>query len=150
MLAPLLLGSFTLLVCMAIQLWVALMLIRRSGGYLQSSHEGDALGREFLVIGIVMCSLFLGHMAQIAIWALLFMGLGEFTEFGIAFYHSAVNFATLGYGDIVMSERWRLLGALEAGSGVFMFGLSTGAILSMFNQVISRRKQALFPKPDED
>jgi Ion channel len=39
-----------------------------------------------------------------AIWA-LFMFLGEFSDFATALYHSAVNFITLGYGDIVMSKR---------------------------------------------
>ena len=35
----------------------------------------------------------------------------------MAFYHSAVNFTTLGYGGIVMSEEWRLLGPQEEVSG---------------------------------
>jgi voltage-gated potassium channel Kch len=55
----------------------------------------------------------------------LFLSLGEFEDYATAAYHSAVNFTTLGYGDVVMSERWRLLGALEAASGILMFGVST-------------------------
>ena len=35
----------------------------------------------------------------------------------------------LGYGDIVTSERWCLLGALDAANDVLMFGLLAGAIL---------------------
>jgi hypothetical protein len=66
--------------------------------------------------------------------------LGEFPDFDTAFYHSAVNFASLGYGDIVMSERWRLLGALEATNGVLMLSLSAGAILSVMNDVLSRNR----------
>jgi ion channel len=41
---------------------------------------------------------------------------GEFAEFGTAYYHSAVNYTTLGYGDLLMTPLWRLLGALEAAS----------------------------------
>jgi hypothetical protein len=150
MLAPLLLGSFTLLACMAIQLWVVLLLLRWGAKRSLAQRQVVSFGTEFLILGCVLSSLFLGHMAQVAIWALLFISLGEFSDFATAFYHSAVNFSTLGYGDIVMSERWRLLGALEAGSGVFMFGLSTGAILSMLNQFIVRRRNSLWPDQETD
>ena len=72
--------------------------------------------------------------------ALLFLVFAEFQDFATAFYHSTVNFATLGYGDIVMSERWRLLGALQAASGVLMFGLSTGTLFAVMNQLFQRRR----------
>ena len=49
----------------------------------------------------------------------------------------------LGYGDIVMSEEHRLLGALEAANGVLMFGLSAGAILSVMNGLFNRHKGAI-------
>ena len=39
---------------------------------------------------------------------------GEFTGLAPAFYHSAMNYTSLGYGDVVMSVSWRLLGPLEA------------------------------------
>jgi hypothetical protein len=56
----------------------------------------------------------------------------------MAFYHSTVNFATLGYGDIVMSEQARLLGALEAVNGVMMFGLTTGVLVTVLNAIARR------------
>ena len=68
------------------------------------------------------------------------MSLGQFEDFSTAFYHSAVNFSSLGYGDIVMSQHWRLLGALEAGNGVLMFGLSTGTIFSVMNRLFASHK----------
>ena len=82
--------------------------------------------------------LFAGHLVQVSIWAMLFMYVGEFGDFMTAFYHSTVNFASLGYGDIVMSEEWRLLGALEASNGVLMFGLSAGTMLSVMTKLFAR------------
>ena len=70
----------------------------------------------------------LAHLVDIALWALLYCLCGEFAEFEGAYYHSAVNFSTLGYGDIVMSIRWRLLGPLEAMNGIVMFSLSTALL----------------------
>ena len=87
-----------------------------------------------------MTVMFVGHILQITIWALLFLLLQEFTDFTTAFYHSTVNFASLGYGDIVMSERWRLLGALEASNGVLMFGLSAGTLLAIMTNLFARHR----------
>ena len=102
-------------------------------------HEGNfrSTGRMTYFISLIMTVLFLGNIFQGVVWALLFMAVGEFTDFHTAFYHSLVNFASLGYGDIVMSEHWRLLGALEASNGVLMFGVSAGAMLSLINFLLT-------------
>jgi hypothetical protein len=50
-----------------------------------------------------------------------------------------VNFTSLGYGDLVMSEDWRLLGAMEAAGGILMFGVSTGVGLAIVTLLIQRR-----------
>ena len=110
--------------------------------YYYSRHEYLVNSRSFaaslIVINGVMLLLVVGNMAQIAIWAMLFTLLGEFHGFDDAFYHSAVNFATLGYGDIVMSERHRLLGPLEAVNGVLMIGVSTAALTASFQDAIKK------------
>ena len=93
---------------------------------------------DLKVLSIMMGFLFVGHILQFATWAVLFIALGEFDNFGTAFYHSTVNFTSLGYGDIVMSESWRLLGALEAANGVLMFGLTAGLVLSVMNELFAR------------
>jgi len=90
----------------------------------------------FISMGIQIT--FVVYMIRYAIWAMLFMYVGEFADFMTAFYHSTVNFASLGYGDIVMSEEWRLLGALEASNGVLMFGLSAGTMLSVMTKLFAR------------
>jgi hypothetical protein len=64
--------------------------------------------------------------------------LGEFTDMETAFYHSVVNFTSLGYGDIVMSPRWRLLGGLEAANGVLMFGVTTGSLMAVMSRLFVR------------
>jgi hypothetical protein len=79
-----------------------------------------------------------GNLLQITIWGWLFIACGEFKEFATAFYHSVVNFSTLGYGDLVMSEKRRILGALEAANGVLMFGLTTSILFLVLNELIKR------------
>jgi voltage-gated potassium channel Kch len=90
-------------------------------------------------MGVVLIYILIAHLAQIAAWALAFMWCGEFDDFATAYYHSAVNFASLGYGDIVMSEEWRLLGALEAAVGVMMFGVSAALLFGIIREIIRNR-----------
>jgi hypothetical protein len=108
-------------------------------------HEarlGRAGMRYFIDLAIVMLVMsfaFVAHVIEIAMWALLFMICGEFQEFGAAFYHSAVNYSTLGYGDIIMSPSWKLLGPLEAADGALMFGVSTAMIFAVIQRLIQTR-----------
>ena len=67
------------------------------------------------------------------------LGFGKVFSFEEAIYHSSVNFATLGYGDIVMSEKWKLLGPLESINGALMIGLSGACMLAVLQHHI--RKQ---------
>lgn len=137
MLIPLLIGSAMVVGNMAIQIAVMLFVIRLLIRRAQDGAIGHGLLVQIRVLGWVVLLLFLGHVLQFATWALLFMLLGEFPDFATAFYHSAVNFTSLGYGDIVMGEQWRLLGAFDAANGVLMFGLSAGAILSVMNWTLN-------------
>jgi len=84
-----------------------------------------------------------GNLAQFAIWAGLFMLLDQFDDFSTAFYHSCVNFVTLGYGDIVMNARWRLLGPLEGANGILMFGVSTAVMTAAVMDVIKFNMRVL-------
>ena len=85
-----------------------------------------------------MMLLVLGNLAQVTIWAVVFGCSASSSHLVEAVYHSAVNFATLGYGDFVMSERNRFLGPLEAINGVLMMGVSTAALLAAFQDALRR------------
>ena len=90
-----------------------------------------------------MVIMMLGSFAQIMLWGVLFVLLNEFSDYHTAFYHSAVNYASLGYGDIVMSKEWKMLGALEAVSGVLMLGMTSAALMAILSQMIKVQRRAL-------
>lgn len=140
MLIPLGIGSALMVINLLLQVLAVTLLIRFFNRRVETISSEPTFGKDAKILMTVMFVLFAGHVLQFATWALLFTWLGEFEEFATAFYHSTVNFTSLGYGDIVMSERWRLLGALEAANGVLMFGLSAGTILSVMNGLFDRRK----------
>jgi hypothetical protein len=152
MLLNLLLGSATVFVSMGIQVVVVVMTLRYLLRIMNSETRGTGgFGFDTYIISMVLLMLFIGHLIQVAVWALLFILLGEFSDFLTAYYHSTVNFASLGYGDIVMSEKWRLLGALEASNGVLMFGLSAGTLLAVMTRLFARhRPQGITPQTNTD
>ena len=83
------------------------------------------------------------HLTEIALWAVVFLLCGEISTFEKAFYFSAENYTALGYGDIVLSERWRLLGPLEAINGLLLFGLSTALMFAVMSRLIANRLHQL-------
>ena len=86
---------------------------------------------------------FLTHLPEIGLWAALLVLCGEFQELGTAYYHSAVNYTTLGYGDLLLTPAWRMLGPMEATNGALMFGLSAAMVFAVVQRLILARFQDL-------
>jgi hypothetical protein len=73
---------------------------------------GMGFRAEGLVIAIAAVLMLSAHLLEIMVWAVVMLLCGEVHGIGPAFYHSAGNYTTLGYGEVVMSVRWRLMGPL--------------------------------------
>jgi hypothetical protein len=105
----------------------------------QFRHAGVGFWTDVAIVaGVTVLALF-AHLIDIAIWAVLFVACGEFTGFALALYHSGVNYTSLGYGDIVMSPSWKLLGPIEAADGLLMFGISTAMIFVIIQRLFQIR-----------
>lgn len=141
MLMNILIGLATMAACLMLQSWLIVVALRY---YVRRHGMGDdpSMWETFVTLNAVMIVLVLGNCAQLTIWAIVFRILGEFDALEVAVYHSAVNFASLGYGDIVMSERWRLLGPLEAVNGVLMIGVSTAVLMTVLQDAYVKTKAA--------
>ena len=141
MLTNLLLGLPTMVVCLFLQ---SLLLVAVVHYYRRHENliRNPSIWASMVVIKSVMLILLAGNLAQISIWAVLFLLLGEFEQFGEAFYHSAVNFSTLGYGDFVMSDQHKLLGPLEAVNGILMVGVSTAMLMTGLQDAMQKTLQA--------
>ena len=133
----LIIGCVTMAFCVALQCLVVGILFDILLNLEKRLIKTTLFGVSSLLIALMLIML-AGNLLQITLWAALFFACGEFTDFATAFYHSVVNFSTLGYGDLVMSEQRRLLGALEAANGVLMFGLTTGVLYTVLNALMRR------------
>jgi len=141
MLMNLVFGLSTMAVCLLFEALLLAMALRYYSRH-KALVDSPSLLSSLRVISGVMTLVVIANITQVAIWALLFQFLREFPEFHLAFYHSAVNFATLGYGDIVMSEKHKLLGPLEAINGVLMIGVSTAALMAVFQDAMRKTLRA--------
>jgi hypothetical protein len=107
--------------------------------FFRRGHFGKSFLGDVVLIMAVIMFLLTSLLAQIGVWALAFVICGALPDFGTALYHSAVNFTTLGYGDIVMPRPWRFLGPLEAANGVLMFGVTASSIFTLQSRLLERR-----------
>ena len=98
---------------------------------------------DLAIVALVTSFAFVAHLIEIALWAVLLVICGEFQGFGNAYYHSAVNYTTLGYGDLLLTPSWRLLGPLEATNGALMFGVSTAMVFAVIQRLVLTRFEDL-------
>jgi voltage-gated potassium channel len=98
------------------------------------------LGTE-LLMALLVSMLLLLHLAEAVVWALFFVLVGGLPDLESAAYFSLASYTTVGYGDVVLPEPWRLLGPIEAAVGVLMLGWSTGILVAVIGVAYGR----LFP-----
>jgi Ion channel len=135
-LAIALVTTLTTIVLHTIGLVAIVFVVRREH---RLGRAGVRFWRDVAIVAGSTVLALIAHLAEITIWALVLAACGEFTHFGTAFYQSAMNYSSLGYGDIVMSNSWKLLGPLEAGNGLLMFGVSTAMIFAVMQRLLQAR-----------
>jgi hypothetical protein len=139
----LLIGMPMMVLCLIAQtaslFWCVRYYVRQAIG--NTGRPGFLAGIRPLVICTIV--MMLGNLVEIALWGWLFLWLGEFPRAYEAMYHSAVNFSSLGYGDIVMSPERRLLGPLEAVNGVLMLGMTAAALMAIVQHMIKSQQDAI-------
>jgi len=100
---------------------------------------GVRFWRDVTIVASATLLALTAHLLEIIVWAMVLVFCGEFAGLGVAFYHSAMNYTSLGYGDIVMSSSWKMLGPLETADGMLMFGVSTAMIFAVIQRLVETR-----------
>lgn len=72
-------------------------------------------------------------------WAGAYLSLGAFSDIEPALYFSIVTFTSLGYGDIVLTEQWRLLASFQAANGIILFGWTTAIAFAVLRSIYISR-----------
>jgi len=82
------------------------------------------------------------HMLQILLWAAFYRWVC-FPSWESSFYFSTTSYSTVGYGDVVPPQMWRILGPVESVSGVLMCGLSVSLLFAIVTRLVSRHEAPL-------
>lgn len=80
------------------------------------------------------------HLLEMGIWAATFAAAGVMPDFESSLYYSLESYTTVGYGDLVPPESWRLVGPIEAAVGILMLGWSTAFIVAVLQRIYSSRR----------
>jgi len=110
---------------------VALVEIARKASTIAPSRPSLRLIAVMIAtVSILMAS----HASEVIVWSLVYASVDAAPPGTDLMYFAFVNYTTLGYGDVLPVERWRLLGPLTAMNGVLLFGWSTAVIFEVMRR----------------
>ena len=91
----------------------------------------------FVMIAVVSI-LMVAHTSEVIVWSLAYGTINAAPVGADLVYFAFVNYTTLGYGDVIPVEFWRLLGPITAMNGILLFGWSTAVIFEVLRRALLR------------
>ena len=135
MIEPLLVGTVIVVPMVIFHVAGLLFLSQLLKRLAKRSPEQDHLALWWFLTVAVLAILGL-HTVEAWCWGAVYLALGEFATMKDALYFSVVTSTTLGYGDMLLSERWRLLSTFEAMGGLILFAVSTAYLLALLRRFL--------------
>ena len=109
--------------------------VARAKGAETRSHSSLLL----IAVMIPTVTIFMvAHTLEVIVWSLAYLIVTAAPAGADLMYFAFVNYATLGYGDVIPVERWRLLGPITAMNGMLLFGWSTAVIFEVLRRTLAR------------
>jgi len=88
---------------------------------------------------LVFAILIFLHVGEAALWGWFYYARSLFANYETSLYFSLTSYTTIGYGDVVLPQKWRLLGAIEGITGVLLCGLSAGFVFAIVTAIFQIR-----------
>ena len=143
MLRDILVGSSVCVVNIVIHAWLTVATIRVARVLAQRTTVHPWRHLVAIMIATVLM-LMAAHMTEVFVWAAVYALVHAAPDGADLVYFAFVNYATLGYGDIVPVAEWRLLGPMASMNGILLFGWSTAVIFETLRKTISEH---ILPTP---
>ncbi|HEU5094710.1 MAG TPA: potassium channel family protein [Reyranella sp.] len=137
MLLQLFVGGGACICNVAIHALVMTMVVRVA----RTVDANSVLPASLFLMAIMIATvsvLMVAHVLEVAVWAMTYAIVGAAPAGSSMIYFAFVNYTTLGYGDVVPVDQWRLLGPATAMCGVLMFGWSTAVIFEVLRKALAR------------
>lgn len=139
MLVQIVIGSVLIVATVVVEsVFIALAVkgLNLAGGALTNV---GTVSRMATLLSVLTLWLLAGISASLWLWAGLFMVLGEFVHFEDALYFASVSATTLGYGDTLLSDQWKLLSGFIAANGLILFSLNTAFLFEALRRFDDER-----------
>ncbi|RLJ60098.1 ion channel [Litoreibacter meonggei] len=140
MIKALFVGSVVIVITMLAAAWmfeIAGRALRRVDVLLQRKSRAV---QTLAVLVIALFWILLVLTLSIWGWAGVYLYIGLFDRLETALYFAIVSFTTVGYGDVVIDENWRLLAGMTATNGLLVFGLFTAFLVEILDVVRFRQR----------
>jgi Ion channel len=131
MLVQLMVGTALIITCVIIHAICLELLLRRLKAVSPKWERRLPTYGHIIIMVIVVLGLFGAHTVEAWVWAAFYWVSGDVANFTDAIYFSTVTYTTLGYGDITLSSKWQVTSALQAVSGIILFGWSTAFLVNV-------------------
>lgn len=133
MLRNILIGSILLLITTGIHTLV-------TKGIVSSISKLTKRKKRYLIpksywIGFVVLTIIFATVFESLVWAVAYLRFNVIEGLEEAVYFSLVSYTTLGFGDITLSESYRLMSAIEAANGIIIFGWSTAIVMAIVQHI---------------
>jgi voltage-gated potassium channel len=79
------------------------------------------------------------HGLQVLVWAGCYRWIC-LPSWESALYFSATSYTTVGYGDIILPSKWRMLGPIESLLGILMCGLSVSLLFAISTRLVGSER----------
>ncbi len=107
--------------------------VARAWGTKKRSHPSLRLITAMIAtVSVLMAA----HVLEVFVWSLAYSIVDAAPAGTNLVYFAFVNYATLGYGDVIPVEGWRLLGPITAMNGALMFGWSTAVMYEVLQKTM--------------
>lgn len=129
-------GSLLLLVCLSIHISILLGAITVLRHMRSRFHDPARMRRWVLIFAIALFAVVGSNTIEVWVLALAIFALGALPTIADAIYFALTTYTTLGYGDLVLGDGYRIFGAFGSVSGLLAFGLSTAFLVNLFSRVV--------------
>jgi hypothetical protein len=75
------------------------------------------------------------HGFEAALWAAAYLVLRTLPDINVSMLYSVSALTTYGHASALLTDRWKLLGALEALNGTLLFGLTTAFLFAVIQEL---------------
>ncbi len=117
--------------CVCVHGTVVTVLLRR----LETKPANLSLGRSLWLMIRVATNLIVAHIVEIVLWGAVSSWRNVFPDLETSLYFSAVTYTTVGYGDLVPPQPWRLAAGIEGLTGILMCGWSAAYFFTVVTRM---------------